>query len=103
MGVALAYVIAWLHQTPQPILLVFILLLSWLVYKISQGRNWARMTLLLLVVFGLVAIGLRFQRLTALNPVLSAIQVVQTALQCASLYLLFTGPGRDWFRSPTGS
>ena len=103
MGLAFAYTLARLDQAPHPIVLLFVLLFSWFVYTILQGRNWARIILLVLVSLGVVPIGLSLHRLIMLNPALAAIQTVQTILQCASLYLLFTNPGRDWFRRPPES
>jgi hypothetical protein len=47
-------------------------------------------------------LGLRFNQLVMLNRAATVVQVIQAVLQFVPLYLLFTDPGRHWFRRPAG-
>lgn len=84
-------------------------LMAWLIVKISGGRNWARITLLVLVLLSTAAIIVRMRLLSGLratmflDPSLSwdffrqLLPWVQRILLCASVSLLFIGTGRRWF------
>lgn len=73
--------------------------LALLFWKVGQGRNWARITLLVFFIIGVVpgVLILRsdFQRST----VIAVLDALQTLLQIYPLWLVFTAPGRNWFTS----
>ena len=85
---------------------VFLLVLSvWVYYKIYAGRNWARVTLLVLFVVGplLDAITVLYYEMflgvVIAMPVIAKVQlIVKVLLDLAILWLLFISPGRHWFR-----
>jgi hypothetical protein len=77
-----------------------------LIWKISQGRRWARITWLVLFACGALAIvflalGALGGSKTAANyfdsPFSAAIVVVQTAIQSYATVLLFSRTGGTWF------
>jgi hypothetical protein len=79
----------------------------WLVigFKISQGRNWARITFLVLSLIGLVLflISLPFyvfyvRAEFGRSPILPVLSVLQGAFQVTGILLAFTPPANDWFR-----
>ena len=78
-----------------------IAVVAFFIYMIWLGHNWARLTFT--VLFALVLImfapNLRF---ILISPVAVTLGLVQTLVQGAALYLLFTRPGRDWFRRKSG-
>jgi hypothetical protein len=72
--------------------------MAFLIFKISTGKNWARITYLVLFIIGMlpavpVILG-EFSRL----PVVGALSLAQVGLQLFALVLLFTKPGSGWFR-----
>ena len=71
---------------------------AWLTIKISAGRNWARITYLVLTIVGLPAILLQLPATFARAPVSGLVGGVQLVLQLYALYLIFFEPGRRWFR-----
>jgi len=73
-------------------------ILAWLTIKITRGRNWARITYLVLLLAGLPVAFLQFPTIFSRSIVAGAISVMQVVLQVASLYLVFSDPGRRWFR-----
>jgi hypothetical protein len=77
-------------------------LLGWLIHKTWQGRNWARITLLVIVVLGLPFYVPNVRKFFAVSPTAGYVNVAQSILQVVALYLLFISPGRVWFnrRSP---
>jgi hypothetical protein len=77
-----------------------LLLLSYFIWKVSQGRNWARVTLLVLFLLGLpfyfFYVRAEFGR-SAISAVLS---ILQTVIQGTGLLLTFVAPAKDWFKKP---
>jgi hypothetical protein len=76
----------------------------WIYYKIYKGRNWARITLLVLCVLGgLMTLSRvfmeKFAELIAPAPELAKVQmIVGMTISLFILWLLFVSPGRRWFR-----
>ena len=85
------------------ILVVVFLVTAWLVVKISAGRNWARLTFLVLFLVGAVPYALSLAAMFERRALAGAVSVVQFALQICALYLIFTRPGADWFSRKGGS
>ena len=73
----------------------------WLYFKIYTGRNWARITLLVMTVLGgLTIFSTFFLNLIATVPVLAKIRmVVGMCINLIVLWLLFFSRGREWFKS----
>lgn len=71
---------------------------AWLTIMISRGRNWARITFLIMSIIGLPVVFMQFQAMFARSPISGAISVLQLLLQIGALYLMFSEPGRRWFR-----
>jgi hypothetical protein len=78
---------------------------AWVVAKIARGRNWARITFMVLTVLGLVITpfmlpyslpAYRAQPLSAVVAVLNAV------LELIAFYLLLTAPARAWFKPQDG-
>jgi hypothetical protein len=78
-----------------------VLVAVWLYYKIYIGRNWARITLLVLSILGCLGlIATLFTNLVAALPVLAKVRmVVGVGINLIVLWLLFLTPGREWFKS----
>lgn len=76
---------------------IITVILLFFVYKTYQGRNWARITFLILTIIGLLPfipmLTEEFERAVFIG-LLSAIQLV---LQVFALWLLFSSPGKHWF------
>lgn len=73
---------------------------AWLTIKISGGRNWARITYLVMAVIGLPMIVLSLPATFNVSPISGVVTLVQIGLQITALYLVFSEPGREWFRRP---
>jgi hypothetical protein len=77
--------------------------LALLIWKISQGRSWARITWLLLFAAGALIVVLftvysRTYRAGVFGSNFSAVFfAIQTAIQFYAAVLLFTPNGRSWF------
>lgn len=80
-----------------------LLLAWWINGKILKGRNWARILLLLGVILSPISI-----RTILLSPVYASGRVlplvaqgIQVPLSAWGCWLLFTSPGKEWFRKRT--
>ena len=74
--------------------------LAWLIHKLSRGRNWARITFLILFIIGLAPGLMQLSATMGRSPIAAVIGGLQFALQAWALYLTFSEPGRRWFRKP---
>jgi hypothetical protein len=70
---------------------------GWLAWKIAAGRNWARITLLVLTVVSLPQAGLEVLNAAPRAPYIAALKLIELGLDVGVLYLLFF-PGREFFR-----
>ncbi len=66
----------------------------WLVHHVRKGRNWARMTVFVLVAIGIIESAFSRPRQQPLPFVLNLLEVL---LDIAALTLLFREPGTQWF------
>lgn len=80
------------------ILLFTFSLIGFLIFKISTGRNWARITFLVLFIIGVLPTVLIVFGEFSRSPIVGTISVAQIGLQGHALFLLFTRPGSAWFR-----
>ena len=71
----------------------------WFYYKIWQGRNWARIVLLVFSVIGMAVSLTSFYRseLAAMPTAVKRLTILGTIVSFVVLYLLFISPGREWF------
>jgi hypothetical protein len=73
-------------------------LIVFLIFRISAGKNWARITFLVMFVIVMTpTVPLMFSEF-ARSPFVAALSVTQVALQVYALFLLFTQPGTVWFQ-----
>jgi hypothetical protein len=78
-----------------------LLIMAWLTHKTNQGRNWARITFLVLYIIGtLISIPALFMVPQSIVNV--GVFIIQAVLQLAALIMLFSQAARRWFR-PTAT
>ena len=83
--------------------LIFTLLFSYLflaffIYKIGQGRNWARITFLVLFIIGF-PITIYNYLTSAISTLLIILGIAGMIAQMVALVFLFQKPSSDWFKS----
>ncbi|MGA3209677.1 MAG: hypothetical protein ABSD20_00125 [Terriglobales bacterium] len=76
-----------------------LLLSALLFWKVGQGRNWARFAFLACFIAGLLPYSSMVKTDFFQWPGVAALEIAGVVFQCAALALLFTRPGRDWFRA----
>jgi hypothetical protein len=86
---------AWIIQVCGQVLTVIVIV--WLTYKIWKGRNWARITFAVITSVGYVFYVPILMKMFRLSSVAGSINLLQSVLQLAALYLVFSRPGRAWF------
>lgn len=80
------------------IVVLVLVFFCFLILKISAGRNWARITYLVLFLIGLIP---AIPTLTAefgRSPILGILTIAQAIMQAYAVFLLFTNPGKTWFQ-----
>jgi hypothetical protein len=73
-------------------------IIGFLIVSISAGKNWARITLLVLFVIGVLPTLFIVSSELSRSLLLGTLSVAQIGLQGFALFLLFTQPGSTWFR-----
>ena len=68
-----------------------------LFHKVSRGRNWARITLLVLFIIGLP--GALYSSFSVYGWKISVFQILLLIIQGYAYYLLFTKESSKWFKS----
>jgi uncharacterized membrane protein len=69
-----------------------------LIYKISEGRNWARISILVMFIVGALFLLQAFLQSLAVNPIYGLLGIGQIVIQAVALILLFQKPSSDWFK-----
>jgi hypothetical protein len=82
------------------IALVSLGLTGFLTYMTGRGRNWARITLLVLFLIGVPLSMGPLATSLATSPVSGVLGLAQVGLQVVALVLLFRPPASTWFRRP---
>lgn len=78
-------------------ILIAVVLGAWLFWKISAGRNWARIVLLVLTVVSLPFGFYELLQLAPTRPVIAGLKLIEQGMDIGVLWLLFF-PGREYFR-----
>jgi FtsH-binding integral membrane protein len=81
------------------ITLVLVALIMLLIAMIARGRNWARITCLVLFLLGLLPSILALIRSFTLSPISGVLEMVQVVLTIVALVLLFQQDSSAWFRT----
>ena len=89
-------------ETPSPVYLPLYIAIYGLTIAINiginRGRNWARVAFLVLAVFSALSFGLTVEKF-ANDPVfILLIYFISFALEGLAAYLVFSYPGKLWFR-----
>jgi len=79
---------------------VTLLLLSYFIWKVSQGRNWARITLLVVFLLGLPFYFFYVRAEVGRSAILATLSILQALMQGTGLFLTFIPPAKDWFKKP---
>lgn len=76
---------------------------AWVISKIAKGRNWARITFLVVGIIGTVLNILFAPMVMPIyrgQPVGGAVALVNFVLEIYAIYLLLTASARTWFKQP---
>ena len=75
---------------------------AFFIWKIGQGRNWARIIFLVLFLLGVVPFVFIVRSEFARSPASGLLSSVQSGLQAVAFFLIFTSPGKEWFQPRRG-
>jgi len=75
---------------------------AFFIWKIGQGKNWARIVFLVLFLLGVVPFVLIVRPEFARSPTSGLLSTVQFGLQAVAFFLIFASPGKEWFQSRRG-
>lgn len=87
-------------QMASPGFVMFAFGFEWLfIYAIGKGRNWVRITYLVLFIIGIpvTILPLLLQSLAA-NPISGLFDIGQTVIKVIALVFLFQKPSSAWFK-----
>ena len=75
---------------------------AFFIWKIGQGKNWARIVFLVLFLLGVVPFLFIVRSEFARSPASGLLSTVQCGLQVVAFFLIFTSPGKEWFQPRRG-
>jgi hypothetical protein len=75
---------------------------AFFIWKIGQGKNWARIVFLVEGLLGVVPFVFIVRSEFARSPASGLLSTVQFGLQAVAFFLIFTSPGKDWFQPRRG-
>lgn len=78
--------------------IVAIIIIGFFGYKIGQGKNWARITLLVLFIIGMLSFPFIILNEFQMSPIIGVVSSVQMLIQLYVLVILFTGQSKEWFK-----
>ena len=78
--------------------IITIILIGFLGYMIGQGKNWARITLLVLFIIGMISYPFFVLEEFQTNSIIGVVSIVQTLIQLYALIILFSGESKEWFK-----
>ena len=78
------------------VLALMALLYLWLIQKVKVGRNWARMVMLGLTIFGTLSV---LRSSGSQPPISLVINAIDTLIDVAAMVMLFRPPGSAWFKT----
>jgi hypothetical protein len=68
------------------------------IYMIGRGKNWSRITYLVMFIFGIPLAVQPLMRSLESEVVSGVLGILQTTIQAVALALLFKAPASTWFR-----
>ena len=74
-----------------------IVIIGFFGYKIGQGKNWARITLLVLFILGMIWYPFIVLSEFGISPMIGIISIVQMLIQLYVLIILFNKESKEWF------
>lgn len=96
------------HKIPQfsltrtiVIEIIAILVFLFLTYQIAKGANWARITMLVLVILSVISKILSIPLLFAFSFMVGISTIVIMILQIIAMCFLYSKSSRPWFTDPT--
>ena len=106
LACGLAMSVVKLGQVALPVSLIFIYsflafcfaVSALFVYKISRGRNWARITYLILILFGTLKALPNLIPTIEHAPFYGTLNIAVVASQLVAMTMLFTSSSNGWFK-----
>jgi hypothetical protein len=95
---------SWIAYTMLTKLLIIIPIATWLYYMVGRGRNWARMTVLILVLIEtplsiLAVVKHGVFPMSSLSDFMTNLEIVQTLIKIMAMPLLFQRDSSVWFKA----
>ena len=78
--------------------IITILLIGFLGYMIGQGKNWAKITFLVLFIIGMIGYPFIVLNEFQTSSVIGVVSIVQMLIQLYVLIILFRGEPKEWFK-----
>ncbi len=75
---------------------------TFFIWKIGQGKNWARIVFLVLFLLGVVPFVFIVRSEFARSAASGLLSTLQFGLQAVAFFLIFSSPGKEWFQPRRG-
>jgi len=78
--------------------IITIFIIGFLGYMIGQGKNWARITLLVFFIIGMIGYPFIVLNEFLSSSIIGVVSIVQMLIQLYVLIILFSGEPKEWFK-----
>ena len=75
-----------------------ILIVAWLIYKVSKGKEWARIAYLILFIIGITPAVGEFLIYLQINPTISVLRLGDILLSAIAIFILFKDSSDKYFK-----
>ncbi len=80
------------------IAVITIIILAYFGFEIGKGKNWARITFLVLFIIGMIPYPFYLINEFKMSPIIAIVSISQMLIQLYILIILFTGESKEWFK-----
>ena len=78
--------------------IITIMILAYFGFEIGKGKNWARITFLVLFIIGIIFYPFTLINEFNSNPIIGIVSIIQAIIQLYVIIILFTGESKEWFK-----
>lgn len=83
---------------PKAFGIITFLLIGFLGFRIGQGKNWARITLLVVFIIGMIGYPFLVFGVFLMSPFIGIVSIAQMLILLYALILLFSREAQEWYK-----
>lgn len=78
--------------------IITIIIIAFFGFEIGKGKNWARITFLVLFIIAIIACPFSLINEFKSSPIIGIVYIIEMLIQLYIVIILFTGESKEWFK-----